>query len=341
MRDRNTRLMLIIVVIAGGLTLLHLLLFQQRAPSIVLEELYYIPLLLGTLFFGRWGVIGTYCVVSAAYLPFFSAGWTNDFFDLIDRVLHLVSTAAFLIVAVIVKERLRQQQLELDRDRSLAKIGQVAATIVHDLKNPLICISGFARRIQERKGDPAEDAAAITDSVQTMQRIVHDVLDFSKPVPLTLQQMDVREVVDKAVQSCRMKAGEKNVALAVEAPHTPVVSAIDAANIQRALTNLINNAIEASSSGQTVIVSLDLKKPVLLLRIIDTGSGMDSQTAENVFVPFCSRKAGGTGLGMPIAKKLIEAHGGRIRVRSKPAEGTVIDIELPFRAGPEPNIAGQ
>lgn len=333
------RIMLVIVLVAGSLTMFHLLAFPQRAPSVVLEELYYIPLLLGTLFFKRWGVLITYCVVSAAYIPFFSAAWTNDLFDLIDRALHLASTAAFSIVAVIIKERMLQQQQELDRDRSLAKIGQVAATIVHDLKNPLICISGFARRIQEHKDDPVQGAAAIVDSVQTMQRIVYDVLDFSKPLSLTLQLQDVREAVGKAVQSCRMKADEKNVILIFEAPDAPVISAIDAPNLQKSLVNLINNAIEASAAGQTVIVNLQASKSGLTIRLTDRGSGIDSETLENVFIPFCSRKVGGSGLGMPIAKKLIEAHGGKIRVRSKPAEGTEIDIELPIKSAPDHHVA--
>ncbi len=320
-----------IVISTLLITLAHFVIFRDRTPNVVLEELYYIPLLLGALFFGLRGAIITYIFVSLAYLPFFSERWTPTALGLIDRGLHLLFSAIFTILAGFLTEQYRKYLEERERDRYLSNIGRVAATIVHDLKNPLITIMGFAKRIQEKKGDTVEAAQSISESAQKMQKIVNDVLEFSKPFQLELEEKDFREVVKKAIESCKAKAEEAKVIISAVIQNNPIPCVVDEFLMERALVNLINNAIEASSIGQKVFVTLNEKKKYLIINIKDEGTGMSAETLENFFVPFYTTKKEGTGLGAAIAKKIIDAHKGRIKIMSTEGIGTVVSIEIPIR----------
>jgi signal transduction histidine kinase len=129
-----------------------------------------------------------------------------------------------------------------------------------------------------------------------------------------------------------MKAEQKDVILSLDLPPHPVDTSIDGFHFERALENLVMNAIEASGRNQSVsIIMADLKN-MMIIKISDNGPGMDAETIANAFVPFYTKKNGGTGLGMPIAKKIIEGHKGTIRIDSKAGQGTSITIELPFDA---------
>lgn len=331
MTDRKHYYKIVIVVLSVLITVLHFLLFKQQAPYVVLEELYYIPLLFGALMFGMKGAILTYLIVSVAYVPFFYGGWATGVVGIFDRGLHLIFSGFFALLAGFFVERLKRQQKEVERNRYLSNLGQIAATIVHDLKNPLITILGFARRIREGKGNIDTAAEAIAESAEKMQRIVHDVLDFSKPVQMELREEDMRYIVRLASEACKAKAEEKGVTLVVDAPDIPITLAIDRFNLLRALANIINNAIEASDKGQNVVIAVATKKRSIVIIIRDHGAGMDRETLDNIFVPFYSRKSGGTGLGMAIAKKIVEAHKGRILIDSQPRKGTELTVEIPYK----------
>ncbi len=326
---------LVIMVLTGLITYLHLAVFREPFTYVVLEEFYYIPLLIGALKFGLKGALVTYLFVSAAYLPFFFAPWTETIGAFADRALHLLSSGLFSALAGVLVDREERYRRQSEKDRHLAKIGQVAAIIVHDLKSPLISILGFGKRLQEGKGDILSAAEAITESAQNMQKIVNSVLDLSKPLQLEMTQKDLREAVRQASESCHAKADEKGIKLSVEVPDAPVISIMDHGNIRRALVNLIDNAVDASARGQDVMISLGTKKRGIAVLIKDNGEGMDPETADNIFIPFFTRKAGGTGLGMAIAKKIIEEHQGHIRVESRRGKGTTITITLPREAAVE------
>jgi len=213
MSDSKRYYAIAIVVFSLLITFLHLMVFEQQAPYTVLEELYYIPLLFGALMFGMKGAILTYLIVSVAYVPFFYGAWATGVIGIVDRALHFLFSGVFAFLAGFFVERLNRQQRELERNRYLSNLGQVAATIVHDLKNPLITIIGFARRMQEGKGNINTAAEAITESAQNMQRIVNDVLDFSKPVQLELKEEDMRNVIEQASEACRAKAEDRGITL--------------------------------------------------------------------------------------------------------------------------------
>jgi two-component system, NtrC family, sensor histidine kinase HydH len=325
------RYWIFIVAIVALVTGLHFLVFARYSPLIVLEELYYIPLLLGAFWFGLKGALLMYVLVSLLYAPFFFGDWMISALGLADRVLHLVFSGIFAFTAGFFIDHERRKRQQAERERYLMSIGQAATTIVHDLKNPLITILGFGQRIHEGKGNVDAAIRVIMDSARSMERIVNDVLDFARPIKLELKEEDARAIIRRVYGLCVEKAEEKSILLSLELPIEPVLFMVDGEQMLRALINLINNAIEASGTGQKVFFSAANGKKHLAIKIEDHGSGIDKEALGKLFIPFFTTKIGGNGFGMCIAKKIIEAHDGTIRIESQQGKGTEVIIEVPYK----------
>ncbi len=324
-------------IFIAALTLLITYLHYSTAVAVhalhnIYRELYYIPVLLGALAYGLTGALLSYALVFVLYLPYVIMTWPGSILNETNRLLPLLMQGLFAFIAGYLVDRERKQRIRAERDRNLADIGRIATVIVHDLKNHLIAISGFARRIKEGKGKTDAAAEVILNSAEQMEKIVASVLDFARPLRLELTRSDVRDIVKRAGDACRMKAEQKDVILSLDLPPEPVSRSIDSFHFERALVNLITNAIEASDGNQGVSIIMTADKKMLTIKITDNGSGMDGETLANVFIPFYTRKRGGTGLGMPIAKKIIEGHQGNIRIESKVGQGTEVTIELSYDA---------
>lgn len=296
----------------------------------IFAELYYIPLMLGAFVFGLRGAAMTFIFVSILYIPHIVLNWTGSFSFAINKLLHALISGLFAFLAGFLVDREKSIREQAEKDRYLAGLGQAAAAIVHDLKNPLISILGFARRLSRGKGDVAAATDIIIDSAEHMQVIVHDVLDFAKPVRLDMKEHDAGTIVGRACSACQVKAQEEGVVLLLDLPTEPVVLPIDSSHFERALVNLINNAVEASHKGDAVEVRAALQDNRTVITIKDSGEGMDSETVENIFIPFYTKKSSGTGLGMAISKKVIEGHHGSINVYSRKGAGTEVVVELPL-----------
>ena len=257
--------------------------------------------------------------------------WTGGVLFEAKRVLFLLFSGIFSSLSGYLIDRDSRRKKELEKERYLAGLGHVSSSIAHDLKNPLITIEGFARRLQQGKGDTNAAIQAIINAAEVMQKIVHDVLDFAKPIHLDLKEENATLAIKKACELCTGKAEEREVKLSLDIPDVPLNVYLDSVRMQRALANIVSNAIEASGRGQAVTVRADLKENYLLITIADAGAGMDKEARENLFIPFFTKKSSGTGLGMPIAKKIIEGHNGRIDIQSQVEKGTRVIVTLPRR----------
>ncbi len=323
----------VIVILCILTTYLHYSTAGEDHPlHDIYREIYYLPILIGALTFGLKGAIATYLLIVALYMPYVSISWTGVFATELNKLLHLVVQGFFAFFTGFLIDQNKRRAQQLEKDKYLARTGQVATTIVHDLKNPLITILGFARRLRQGKGDPVESAGVIMESAQKMQKIVNDVLDFSKPLKLNMEKHDVRKVISSASASCEAKAANEGIGISVKLPDISLQASVDSFQLERALINIINNAVEASQKGQHVIIESVMGKNKIIILVKDSGSGIDKETLENIFIPFYTKKASGTGLGMPITKKIIEAHGGVIALSSKPGGGTETTIEIPVTA---------
>ncbi|GBE41624.1 MAG TPA: HAMP domain-containing histidine kinase [Nitrospirae bacterium] len=331
--DPDNRKRIFLVLIAASIILISYLHYSTN-PGIrdlhnVFAELYYIPLLMSAFTFGLRGAVIVYISISLIYFPHVIMNWTNATPFVANQLLHGLFSGTFAFLAGYLVDREKRNREQAEKDRYLAGLGQASAAIVHDLKNPLISISGFARRLNQGKGDVDTASEAIIKSAEDMEKIVHDVLDFSKPHNMDFRETGITDVINEVLEYCKMKADEKEVVLSVYLPDEISTISIDRSHLLRALINLVNNAIEASDKTGVVDVMAEFEKDSLVIRIKDHGAGMDKETLENIFIPFYTKKSSGTGLGMAIAKKIIEGHKGKIIINSKQGSGTEVIINMP------------
>jgi signal transduction histidine kinase len=322
----------VIFIVASTLAITYL--HYSTLPGInelhnIFTELYYIPLLLGALVFGLKGAIVAYIFVTSLYVPYIVINWSGTYLFIANQLFHALFSGAFAVLAGVLVDREKKRREQAEKNRYLVRLGQAAAAIVHDLRNPLISIRGFAKRIQQEKGDIKAASQIVIKSAEDMQDIVNDVLDFAKPIKITCKEADIVKTLREICTYCRPCAALKRVKLSVEFSAVPLRITADISHFKRAMVNLINNAIDASGQDEIVIVSVSSGHGYLIIKIKDYGVGMEKDILENIFVPFYSKKTSGTGLGMAIAKKVIEAHKGNFRINSKPGQGTEVTIELP------------
>jgi two-component system sensor histidine kinase HydH len=321
----------LVAIIAS--TLLITYLHYSTLPAVqalhdIYRELYYVPVLIAAIAFGLKGGLSAFVFIAAFYLPYIFMSWSGTFLVEANKFLHLVLQGFVAIFAGYLIDRDRRQRQEMERERYLSGIGRAATEIVHDLKNPLIAILGFARRIREGKGRTDTAIQAIISSAEQMQKIVGNVLEFAGPVRLERKEEDIVEVIRRASRLCEIKAEQKGVLIALDLPSATARMPLDSPQMERALANLISNAVEASRQGQSVSISAADNRKSFSITIRDQGPGMDRETLGHVFLPFFTKKNGGTGLGIPIAKKIIEGHNGNIRINSGSEFGTEVVVTL-------------
>ncbi|BCS54885.1 PAS domain-containing sensor histidine kinase [Geobacter sp. SVR] len=231
-------------------------------------------------------------------------------------------------------EQMHFQQLE--RADRLASIGEMAAGIAHEIKNPLAGISAAISIIKDdlEGADPrAEILGEVLQQVQRLDKTVNDLLFFGKPSMPEFACIDLNSIISKtlnfASQHRSVANFEKRLILAPDLP--PVYA--DAKQMQQVFLNIILNAVQAMPEGGTLTISTSRStsqtRDLVKVEVADTGSGIPPQILEKIFTPFFTTKAQGTGLGLAICCKLVHLHNGEISVRSDDMHGTVFVIELP------------
>lgn len=233
----------------------------------------------------------------------------------------------------------KRLQAELRRNERLSTLGNMAARVAHEVRNPLSSIKGFATYLASRHENDADKEAARTmiREVDRLNRVVSELLDFARPSGLTIAPADMGAIVRRATRLVEMDAKAKGVELILALPpedsSTPVRVAVDAERITQALLNLLLNAVQATSSGGSVSVALSDAPSAsgdrVLVTIADTGRGMPPETLAQIFTPYFTTKASGTGLGLSIVAKIVEDHHGEITIHSVEGQGATALLWLP------------
>jgi signal transduction histidine kinase len=234
-----------------------------------------------------------------------------------------------------VMERLRRQHWEMLRAEQLAAVGQLAAGVAHEVRNPLTSIKllvDAALRPGKRSSLTEEDLRVIHGEVDRLEETVESFLSFARLPAPRRAVCDLREAVGRPVELVRPRAQRQNVQVEVEAPPGPLPVEIDTGQFHTVLVNLLFNAIDALPRGGRVDVRLDAPDGVCRLRVCDSGPGIAPEMAGRLFTPFASTKPTGTGLGLSLARRIVEEHGGRIAGDNRPEGGACFTITLP-RAG--------
>ena len=224
------------------------------------------------------------------------------------------------------EERLREQE-------ALARLGQMAAVVAHEVKNPIAGIRGALQVIGSRMAADARDKPIIGEIIarlDALNRIVQDLLVFARPRELRAEPTDLQSLVLTTVD--HLKRDPALHALAIDVSGQAGVVNVDAEQLQLAVQNVLMNAAQAMNGAGAIHVAIARDGGLWTISVADTGPGMPSDVRAKVFEPFFTTRSRGTGLGLPIARRVVEAHGGTIAVDAAPGGGTVVSITLPATA---------
>jgi signal transduction histidine kinase len=226
-------------------------------------------------------------------------------------------------------ERAQQQLIQGER---LAALGELAAVVAHEVRNPLGVIFnslGSLRRIVRPRGDARMLFDIVEEEAERLNRIVGDLLDFARPSTPELRPEQLERVVEDAV-GVALGQQASGIMLARELdPAVPPVT-MDARLVRQAVLNVAVNAVQAMPRGGRITVRTRREGAAALLEIEDTGAGIPEEVRERIFEPFFTTKASGTGLGLAVVKRIVEGHGGTVSVRSAPGAGTVFALRFPL-----------
>jgi len=229
----------------------------------------------------------------------------------------------------------REMQARLAEAEQLATIGQWAASLAHEIKNPLAGISGAIQVIGQNMApdDPHKEVIEeILYQVDRLDAAVKDLLVYARPTPPQKRSCNLGELVQRVITLLREEPALRKVNLRYTPPVPGPQAIVDENQLQQVMANVLLNAGDACENGGTIEIRLDRTGDRVRLLVRDTGKGMTREVAERAFEPFFTTKAKGTGLGLPICKKIVEAHGGMIHIASEPNVGTEVRIELPAQA---------
>jgi signal transduction histidine kinase len=240
------------------------------------------------------------------------------------------STLAGIIVRKRAEQQLRTADEQLREQAALVRLGEMAAVVAHEVKNPLAAVRGAIQVIGGRLPPENRDAAVIHQVIarlDALDELMRDMLLFARPPKAQFMAVDIAALARETSELVSQDAGLHEVRFEVHGT-APAVNA-DPNLMKSVLLNLLLNAAHASQRAATVRTTITDMDRFCCITVADAGPGIPPEIRERIFVPFFTTKARGTGLGLPTAKRLVEAHSGHIRVECPPGGGTVVTIELP------------
>jgi signal transduction histidine kinase len=231
----------------------------------------------------------------------------------------------------------------LQEARRFAELGKFSATVAHEIRNPLVSIGGYANRIKRRYEKRQEfdvnDAEVITSEIKRLEEILNDILDYASDKKVDFKVINLSEVLKYCLELAKIFAEQNNINISLltgreflDNQNLIINGSYD--NLKQAFINLLNNALEASSSKQNVYFDTSIieefKQKWVEIKINNKSMIQNEKDLYKIFLPFYTTKIHGTGLGLTLTKKIIEEHSGNIDVESNSESGTTFIIKLPL-----------
>ena len=232
-----------------------------------------------------------------------------------------------------------QMQANLERARRLAEIGEMAAKVAHEVRNPLNAIKGATHYLKGEIENSHHRSylQLIEEQVERVNHVATTLLNLARPLKPDFHPGDLREVLQRALVDTREAIIDKAIHVIIDLPEELPQVPMDSTQLEQALTNIILNAIDAMEQGGELEFQFEVKQgrgcdapEYIELRIRDTGMGIPEEVREQIFQPFFTTKTKGTGLGLTIVKKIIDHHKGNIEMEPAPGKGTVVKLQLPL-----------
>lgn len=278
-------------------------------------------------------------------------------FEDLELVLQTVATRVATVV-----EQLQESQRTALRAEQLAAVGQLAAGIAHELRNPLMSMKILVQSAADRDAPPEldqRDLEILEEEIARMERLLKMFLDFARPPQIERRRVDLRQVVEETLNLVAPQAERRGICLNSTHTDPPTTTEADLGQLRQVLLNLLLNALDAVPNGGTIDVTTNWESGVaekmssvpdevvagsadrsksgepddssawVAIQVSDTGIGLPPDLEERIFEPFVSAKETGVGLGLSICKRIVEGHGGTITAENRLEGGTVVTVRLP------------
>jgi len=368
MRNGNPARIIILVILVVGITSLHYLTALHLAQAHdVYRRLYYVPIVLGGVWFSLRGGVATSITVSILYAPHVVFQWGHHPVSAPEQYLEILLYNVIGFLTGFLSQREKDQknrymetatslersytqlknqadqifeiEEQLRRADRLSALGELSAGMAHEIRNPLASIRGTAEILRDGI-DPSdrryEFAGILVKEVDRLNRVVQDFLDFARPAPTDKKTVDTVSILEDVLALTRQQAIKKNVEMRLEARPIPLLAG-NGEQLKQAFLNLVLNALQSMPEGGGLTVATLAENGEIRISFRDTGSGIAAENLDRIFNPFFTTRTEGTGLGLAITHRIVQGHGGRIDVESRPGEGTIFTLTFPCAALPGEN----
>lgn len=344
-----------LLAVAGSLAAISIALYLTPDALLhwhyILQRLFYFPIIVAGLNRGWKAGAITATLASILYL----ARQDNlDPFDMVDRWLEAVMFCLIGVLTGVLSERELRQRTDLrrtakrleevylelqanveqlNRAARMSALGHLSAGLAHEIRNPLAGIDGAAY-VAQTETDPAQTAeflGIIRKETKRLNELVTHFLEFAKPRPPEVQGTDIRDLTSSVLKLVSQLASQHRVEISTDFPDDLGPVECDPEQLKQVLLNLLINSLQAMPKGGRVLVSAKPTGNSVTVRIEDTGPGIETTHAEQIFDPFFTTKQDGTGLGLPIAYRIIQQHGGELTLEKNSPAGCCFSLRVPYR----------
>jgi signal transduction histidine kinase len=346
-----------------GISLLHYLTpLHLHYLHDIFQRLYYLPIILAAFWFGLRGGLCCSLIVSIVYAPHILFQWGGHLTMEMEKYMEILiyNTVGGVTGLLSQREQERSVQLQktatglkesyqklqhqseqiivieeqLRRAEKLSTLGEMAAVLAHEIRNPLGSIRGTAEILKDdyQPGDPKYEFIEIQiKETERLNRVVQDFLHMARPQQAEMQPCPVQKELDTIVTLVSNEAKDRQVNLVLQPQPLPAIINADGEKLRQAFLNIVINALQATPKGGSVTISTTISENGFCeISFHDTGAGIDADTLGKIFEPFFTTKPEGTGLGLAISKKIIESHNGTLVIESEHACGATVTVRLPI-----------
>jgi len=341
--DRQARAR--IIGVTAGIAIASAL--HYLTPPLVLwhelfQRLYYLPIIYAAIYFGWRGGLAASTLSALCYIPHILTMWQHHMPDYaVDQyaeiiVFFLVGTVTGVLADQLAKVNrdLQDSFEQIKRADRLSAIGQLSASLAHEIRNPLASIDGAANLIESAQTSAETRASALAiihKEIQRLNRLLTNLLDFARPRPPEFRAVEPARLIDAIITLAEHSAQQKGIVIRKDVPSAVPPFEGDPEQMKQVLLNLAINAVQAMTAPGEVVLSARQTGSSVIMGVRDQGPGIQSGDLDRIFNPFFTTKESGTGLGLSVVHQIVTQHGGAVKAERNPDAGMTFSVIVPLR----------